>query len=126
MPVRLTVAAVILLAGTSLVRAAGMFLTGNDLYHNCTNAAVPMGWSLCLGYIEGVLDATNFEGSLSYGKSTVLHGIVQWCVPAGVTAGQARDVVIKFLRDKPEFRHLSAAEEVTAAVAAAWPCPRSD
>ena len=49
------------------------------------------------------------------------------CVPeARVALGQLTDVVIKYLRDHPEERHLHGAVLVITAVSDAFPCPAAD
>ncbi len=44
------------------------------------------------------------------------------CIPENVTNGQVSDVVIKYLRDHPEERHILAAILVVKAMAEAFPC----
>jgi hypothetical protein len=65
------------------------------------------------GYITGVADATNTEGS---------H-----CIPSGVNVGQMADVVKQVLEAIPEHRHQAADTFVKFALKNAWPCkpPRS-
>jgi hypothetical protein len=53
---------VILLATTS--RASGEFLEGNALYAKCTSST-PDSRALCVGYVEGVLDAGETEATFA-------------------------------------------------------------
>jgi hypothetical protein len=43
------------------------------------------------------------------------------CIPA-VLAGQARDVVVKYLQENPAHRHEAGATLVMEALHDAWPC----
>ena len=42
--------------------------------------------------------------------------------PRNITAGQAQDVVKRYLENNPEKRHFSADSLVINAVAQVWPC----
>jgi hypothetical protein len=48
--------------------------------------------------------------------------IVCWTVPHSVTNGQMIDIAVKYLKDRPEERHLSAAILVVEAMTKAFPC----
>ena len=105
--------------GTTGVAVAA-FLTGNELLKRCSSSSYNQG--LCHGYIEGILD----EGELADEQDKVNRYLLRskWraCIPIAVRSGQLEDVVKKFLTDKPEIRHFSAASLVGAAMANAFPC----
>jgi Rap1a immunity proteins len=44
------------------------------------------------------------------------------CEPPGVTAGQVKDVVVRYLEKHPESRHAVGASLVLAALYEAFPC----
>jgi hypothetical protein len=89
------------------------FVNGNDLYAYCT-ASDPSKRGICLGYIEGMADSISMMQSVSSGAAVV-------CIPA-VVAGQARDVVVKYLQENPAHRDEAGATLVMEALHDAWPC----
>lgn len=90
------------------------YKTGNDLLTDCDGPAADEGdKSLCLGYILGVVDGAEGLGiALDLGKLNV---------PPAVTAGQLRDIVVRYLTAHPELRHYSAAQLVYIAALEAFP-----
>jgi hypothetical protein len=84
--------------------------SGNRFYEHCQASAHPFFQGLCSGYIQGVLD-----------RGGVL-GPPDVCMPDGVTAGQAKDVVSRFLQTHPEVRHAHRLGLVMRALREAWPC----
>lgn len=97
-----------------LLSPAGAF-TGNSVWNWCTTGRQSRyyisntGW--CLGYISGAA------------STMTLYGHV--CIPKGVTWGQVKGVVVKYLRDRPQARHLPAAALVGAAIQeAGWSCKK--
>lgn len=62
-----------------------------------------------LGYVMGVADAL-------YGATT--------CPPENMTAGQAYDMVKKYLEDNPAVRHLAGDAIVNRVLSSVWPCAR--
>jgi hypothetical protein len=48
---------------------------------------------------------------------------VRWCPPNNTGLQKMLDTVLKWLRDNPELRHLSAGIFVSKALNQAWPCP---
>lgn len=100
-----------LLMFTTIAGTGGSFETGNTLYSKCTDPA----WTLaCTAFIAGVMDTLTLEASV--GKQIV-------CADNTVTEGQAKDVVVNYLRDHPESRNLTGALIATVAMKQAWPCP---
>jgi hypothetical protein len=47
---------------------------------------------------------------------------LRFCEPMGVPLGQRRDIVLKYIRERPERRHLYSAGLFYEAMAAAFPC----
>ena len=86
--------------GTSLLDAC----RSNDLHSE----------GFCLGFILGAVDG-HVWGRAE--RESV------YCVPPDVTAAQAREMVVKALRDHPEKLHVPAAILVIDAFERAFPCP---
>jgi hypothetical protein len=86
--------------------------SGSDLYSVCTHegeraeSAVVMDWA-CLSYIASAVDS---------------YSAVFCPAPANSTRGQARDIVMKYLRDHPQSRNGSTIGVVWLALSEAWPC----
>lgn len=80
--------------------------TGNELFSSINNEDVGERlWAI--GYIKGVSDVANGQ---------------YLCAPDGANAGQAKDIVNKFLLEAPQQRHQNAMLLVLAALSRAWPC----
>lgn len=97
------------LLGLSLPSNAA-FKTGTDIYQDCTtdeDRYFVQGY--CLGYIIGAYDA--------------LPRAPKRCAPQRLSAQDLQDVVVNYLRVRPQDRHLPAAGLVEAAIKDAWPCP---
>ncbi|MDB5689669.1 MAG: hypothetical protein JWL91_1545 [Sphingomonas bacterium] len=96
---------------------AGMYLTGNDLFADCSvpkdNAVYFSRTERCTGFITGVVDAT--EGLRSLQSKP-------YCVPPEVTLGQLNEVVLGYLQANPANRSLAASALVIAAVSGAYGC----
>lgn len=93
---------------------AAVYVRGNDLLRYCADSSTPSEQGLCIGYIEGVED---YSDALSEVRDKHPQ-----CVPAGVEAGQLKDVVVKYLRDNPARRQVFAGVLVYDAIATAWHC----
>jgi hypothetical protein len=89
---RVTLAVFALFSSVTCVFAGAQ--TGNDLLSDCNHTNADYDAGFCIGYIVGILDQL-FEAKM-------------FCPPVGVNTGQTKDMVIKFLKDKPELRHLPA------------------
>ena len=87
---------------------SGGFASGNKIFADCSAPNSSAQRSICLGYIAGMADA--------------LEIAKLWCPPEGVTVGQTVDIVMKYLREHPEERHLTASGEGGLALAIAFPC----
>jgi hypothetical protein len=85
------------IAALALVWATCAFagtMTGNELLSWCNDKDSPFHQGACDGYINGALDVATHVGS--------------FCAPADVSFGQIREMVLKYLRAKPEARNLTA------------------
>lgn len=82
---------------------------GNGLHDDCSSPRGSYDEAVCFGYSVGVAESLNGD---------------DFCIPKGAKAGQAQDVVTKYLRDHPETRHQPAIDLVVKALKAAFPCQR--
>lgn len=80
------------------------FWSGEQLYRRGRDA-------MTVGYVAAVYDS---DLESAYGFS--------YCVPNGVTTGQATDVFWRYLVQHPEVRHLSAAYLVRTSFRESFPC----
>lgn len=95
---------VVLLASTS---THAEFRSGNKLLSQMNGTQSEQ--MVSLGYVMGVADA--------------LHGATT-CPPENMTAGQAYDMVKKYLEDNPSVRHLAGDAIVNRVLSSVWPCAR--
>lgn len=91
------------------------FDTGNRLYEDC-RAANYFNRGYCGGYVTGIVDTLEALQSRGVLPATAL------CVPEDATKGQLADVVLKYLEQNPERRHLEAGGLVPEALNRAFPC----
>ena len=91
-----------------------LFETGNGLLNTCSSNEFWLG-ATCLAFIEGI--AEGYSGRLSVSQHSQ-----SFCLPSNVTLAQSRDVVVKWLRNNPENRHLIASALVVTALNAGFPC----
>ena len=89
--------------------------SGNTLLAKCVGP--PETQLICAGYTAGIYDMINLLETT--GAVPKLH-----CFPPGVTRLQIHDVVIRYMQDHAEQRHLGAAALVRDALPEAWPCRR--
>lgn len=109
----LILAAALLTASPTPAKAGGHYYNGNELYSICSgDTYVQKG--ACTGYIMGVSDGMQIIADISDARGT--------CVPDSVRSGQLRDVIMKHLRDNPEYRHKTASLLVLAAIMTSFPC----
>lgn len=85
------------------------FDTGNDLLEKCRAQN-----GMCLGYVSGVIDASQMYQSAGTNRLV--------CPPTRVTRTQVRDVVVRFLERNPASRQLSAAVITLSALRQAFLC----
>ena len=82
--------------------------TANDLLAVCSDSATAMKMA-CVAYIASGVDS---------------YSVTLCPPPAGSTRGQARDLVVQYLRDHPEERQGQAIGEVWQALSQAWSCQK--
>lgn len=102
------------------------FVTGNELYAICTSGD-SSDRSKCLGYVVRIADAAAYNPIVRKGYYTSWGSSLaqaHWCLPSDVLDTQVLDVVVNYLRDKPQFRNAGAAGIVAFALDDAWPCNR--
>ena len=92
---------------SSVAVAQLQFNKGNSLKESCQSTNLYSD-AFCLGYVIGVAD--NNAASI--------------CTPVGVTQGQVRDIVKKYLSDNPAQLHRDADILVLNALQQAFPCPK--
>ncbi len=86
------------------------FKNGAQLYQACTAASESQNMAFCIGYVMGVSDS--------------LQSLHLTCSPKEATGQQIVDLVVNRLRDHPDVRQYVAAQEVTLALAKAFPCSK--
>ena len=107
-------AALLLLLSSSAHAQRVSTTTGNDLLESCESTG-HFEQAFCLGYITGVTDLDGADGSVFPERR-------RSCVAENVSNGQVRDVVVKYLKDHPEERHIQASILIVKAMAQAFPC----
>lgn len=90
--------------------------TGNGYLAACTDEN-PVSRAVCIQYTLG-MDETLLVLNLS-GITKALE-----CSPDSTTGRQKKDILVKFLQDNPEVRHMPTAQIYLAAMAAAFPCSK--
>jgi hypothetical protein len=108
------VAIVLALAGTEPARADGI-QTGEQLLANCQSKKEPETTS-CHAYILGAVDAIYTNQSMTF--------VCTFISPDGFSGEKAIDVVLEYLKAHPDDRSKSGAYTVSAALSAAYPCPK--
>jgi hypothetical protein len=83
------------------------FKGGNELKSSCNATSSNVEQAICLGYVMAVAD---------------IYINKQICLPKNVTAGQAKDVVLKYLNGYPERLHFSADSLVLDSLKNTFPC----
>jgi len=91
--------------------------TGDTLLEAC-ESKTEFRQSYCFGYITGVADIEGMEAAVFPDRRRA-------CRAEGVTNGQIKDVVVKYLKEHPEDRHFLAAILVMQAMAKAFPCKQT-
>jgi hypothetical protein len=89
---------------------ATAYLNGNELYSACQSDK-----SVCGYYVAGVSDTHDALQAVGRSPRTI-------CTPSGVTLEQMTDVVIAYLRDRPDQRHNQAGALALTALRRTFPC----
>jgi len=84
------------------------FQTGNELFDVCNVRADDQRHLFCVGYVAGESDALNSQGTI--------------CTPKDVTVHETVDVILNYLRQHPEQRHMAAPALTGSALVQAFPC----
>jgi hypothetical protein len=95
-----------LLAILLLASSSAHGITGNELLASL-EAKEPGLQLYGIGFVTAIADIT---------RNTLQ------CSPAVSTYGQAKDVVIKYMKENPETRHAEAFYIVADALRKTWPC----
>jgi len=112
---RVGAAIIVLSLGITAGSAQAHFLNGNKLYELCTAPAPEyLKEAQCLGYVQATADYLN---SLRF----VNH--LPECPPTDANTRQVVDVVVNYLRDRPQDRNSDADTLVVFALTSAWKCP---
>ena len=90
---------------------------GNSLLENCSAAEDRLEYIDCLSYIHGGIDML-----VDMQMAKLIDKRV--CLPAGVTNGQLKDVVVKYVIEHPEIRHFPAGDLVFLALANNFACSK--
>jgi hypothetical protein len=93
------------------------FDTGNRLYEDCRSPNY-FNRGYCGGYVTGIIDTIESLQSRGVLPADAL------CIPEASTKGQLVDVVLKYLEQHPERRHLESGALVPEALNLAFPCKR--
>jgi hypothetical protein len=100
-----------------------LMATGNDYFAVCTSAILQDS-NLCMAYTMGVirgLSSGEFASQVKSGRP-VERSI--FCAPESVSDEQLLAVILKFLRDRPEVRHVDSASLIWRALFGAFPCTK--
>jgi len=104
--------------------------TGNDLLETCESKKNEQQLA-CINYITGVIDGIAFQtgfviGILSVATQSRLAkypGILKhYCIPHGVTFGQLRLILTKYLLNHPVDLHIIPPILIRDALVQAYPC----
>ncbi len=98
--------------------AWGSFVSGSDLLEQCKLSEGPFLQGECYGYIAGVADIVGAFKEAGWRET-------DYCLPSGesgVTLGQAKLEVVKYLENHPGELHRSASGLIYLAFVDAFPC----
>jgi len=89
------------------------YYSGEDLLKQCESDQ----YLFCIGYAVGTHDAVFLE--MENGGS---FNNIRFCTRKGISTGQIKRVVNKYLNDHPELLHYGASSLVLFALQEAFPC----
>lgn len=117
MKIIMGVAAAVALAAVMPQQAKANFYSGNEVYSNClalrSDDTYYQKYAMCMAYVSGAYDAIELARDINSAPR---------CGPDGLTVGQLKDVVVKYMREHPENRNYSAASLVLLSMVDAWGC----
>ena len=105
---RVTLAALFIVASGQAPAERQHFYDGAAIHEACSTDRTAASH-----YVVGVVDA---HETLAGGSEP------RFCIPPRVTGGQVRDVVCRFVSERPQDRHLAAAPLIIVALKASFPC----
>lgn len=100
--------------------------TGNELVADCKNDDSPTAFGVCLGYIQGAVEAQQYTDIMAQAVANNTGNVkfrAWFCMPKNVTLAQTKAIFLKHAENNPESLHLDAAFIVNIAVSTAFPCP---
>ncbi len=115
---RALIASVVVAASVLAGADEAVGYSGNELWADCQNqkpvttAEYAIDAS-CTSYIKAVADVMSGGDSVSSRRA---------CFSSGITVGQTRDVVAKWLKANPQHRHYTAHSIVAGVLSDAFPC----
>ena len=95
--------------------ASANYLTGKDLYADCSKPQGSFSQGFCSGYISGVVDAIEYYQVSKGAEKSV-------CIPKEVSIGQVKEIVVRYLTQHLDQRNNTASSLVWDAVRNAFPC----
>jgi Rap1a immunity proteins len=96
------------------ILASSVFVTGNELLADCTGDIVAQ--HRCLAYITGAADGSNMTQVALENEFL--------CIPSTVSRAQMKDIVVRYLVDHPDKRHLNAGGITMIALKDAFACEK--
>jgi hypothetical protein len=91
--------------------------TGNDFYDICRNdGANDIESVRCFVWVEGFINGV--------GVAESAHGSHTICLTKDITLEQSEAVILKYLSDHPERRHIAISALAFVALRGAFPCPK--
>ena len=93
-------------------RESAAFIDGNHLRDMCAD---PGTYAVFVAGVVDTMRAVQEAGGSLFGRRV--------CLPKSVILSQAKDVVVRFLREHPEWMQYSAAKLVAVALDGAFLCP---
>ena len=94
--------------------------TGNDVLATCESPNDPAfrDGLICMAWVSGVTQGLEAARRIT--------GVCLANLPPSATNAQYRDIIVRFLRDNPVYRHQLAGPQAAAALSRAYPCPDSN
>lgn len=123
---KLRIASVIsIMIANHAVADGAFFESGNEFLAQCS---APQTLGPCRAYVAGALGVMLITGP--EGKSSVVLRksdredvtLSTFCQPDGLTVNQAHSMVMKYIEETPEDRHISMPFLIYAAFIEAFPC----
>jgi hypothetical protein len=103
-------------ADSAAFQARESLARGGSYFSQCVASA--KDYSACIGYFMGMADAPVMNADKSADEAV-------YCLPAGATYEQNRDVFHKYLRQNPQIRNVSTHMLFLLAMNASFPCKSS-